>query len=88
MVIGYAQLLSKTYTGKLEANADQFIGYIVGGGRRLDALLKGMREYWQSSDRGEDYQTTLDGNEVLKMILFNLKETITNDGAVVLYDFS
>ena len=52
----------------------------------MEALLKGMREYWQASERGEDRHAAIDCNEVLNKALLNLQESITNSGAVVTHD--
>jgi hypothetical protein len=86
MVTSYNQLLSKEYKGKLGENADQYIAYAVEGAQRMEALLKGMREYWQASERGESNYAAIDCNEVLNKALLNLQESITNSGAVVTHD--
>jgi PAS domain S-box-containing protein len=86
MVTSYNQLLSKEYKGKLGENADQYIAYAVEGAQRMEALLKGMREYWQASERGESNYGAIDCNEVLNKALLNLQESITNSGAVVTHD--
>ena len=83
MVISYTQLLAREYKGKLGKDADQFIGYAVEGAQRMEALLRGMREYWQVSERGKENHATVDCNEVLKKALFNLQKPIKDSGAVV-----
>src|SRR6202030_3095178 len=72
--------------GRLGENADQYIAYTVEGARRMEALLKGMREYWQASERGEEYNAAVDCNEVVNKALLNLQESITNSGAVITRD--
>jgi PAS domain S-box-containing protein len=86
MVTNYTQLLSRAYKGKLDKEADQFIAYAVEGARRMDALLKGMREYWQASEHGEESRVAIDCNEVLKKTLLNLQETVSNSSASVTHD--
>src|SRR5260370_3017185 len=86
MVTAYTQLLAKEYKGKLEKNADQFIAYAVEGAQRMDALLKGMRDYWQATDRGDDQHTSVDVNDVLAKAMLNLQQTIKINGAVVTHD--
>ncbi len=83
MVTSYTQLLAREYKSKLGKDADQFIAYAVEGAQRMEDLLKGMREYWQASERGEEHHAAIDCNEVLKKALLNLQKTITDSGAVV-----
>src|SRR5713226_10517788 len=65
MVTSYTQLLAREYKGKLGKDADQFIAYAVEGARRMEELLKGMRAYWQISERGEEHNTSVDTNGAL-----------------------
>ncbi len=43
IVASYVQLFAKRYRGRLDRDADTFIGYIVGGANRLKALLQGLQ---------------------------------------------
>ncbi len=83
MVTSYTQLLAREYKSKLGKDADQFIAYAVEGAQRMEDLLKGMREYWQASERAEEHHAAVDCNEVLEKTLLNLQKTITDSGAVV-----
>src|SRR6202162_5203494 len=60
--------------------------YAVEGAQRMEALLKGMRKYWQASEREENYYAAIDCKEALNKALLNLQESITNSGAVVTHD--
>jgi PAS domain S-box-containing protein len=86
MVTSYNQLLSEEYKGKLGENADQYIAYAVEGAHRMEALLKGMREYWQASERGENRYAAIDCEEVLDEALLNLQQSIMSSEAVVTHD--
>lgn len=81
------QMLSRKYKGKLDKEADQHIAYAGQGAERMESLLKGMREYWQASERGEEHHAAIDCNDILKKTLLNLQATITENGAAVTYDF-
>jgi PAS domain S-box-containing protein len=83
MVTSYTQLLAKEYQGRLGENADQYISYAVQGAQRMEALLKGMREYWQASERGEHHHAPTDTNAALEQALLNLQESITTSGATI-----
>ena len=86
MVTSYTQLLAKKYADKLDAEAQQFIATAVEGARRMEALLRDLREYWQVSERDGARRTTLDGNQVLEETLRNLQAAMTDSGAVVTHD--
>src|SRR6185369_14253290 len=82
----YMDLLSREYKGSLGGNADQYVAYAVDAAQRMDALLAGMREYWQAGERGENRHVAIDCNAVLDKALLNLQESITASGAVVTHD--
>jgi light-regulated signal transduction histidine kinase (bacteriophytochrome) len=86
MVTSYTQLLARECKGKLGKDADQFIAYAVEGAQRMEDLLRGMREYWESSERREEHHTATDCNEVLKKVLLNLQKIIMDSGAVISHD--
>jgi light-regulated signal transduction histidine kinase (bacteriophytochrome) len=85
MVTAYAELLAKEYRD-LGERADQYIDYVVQGAHRMDALLKGMREYWQASERGEHHHAPTDTNATLEQALLNLQESISTSGAIITRD--
>ena len=86
MVTSYTQLLAREYKGKLGKDADQFIAYAVEGAQRMEDLLRGMREYWQVSERGEEHNTSVDSNGGLEKALLNLQKTITESAAAVTHE--
>ncbi len=86
IVTSFTQLLSKEYKGSLGEKADRYIAYAVEGAQRMEDLLKGMREYWQASERGEDQHAAVDTNLALSKALLNLQEGIAMSGARVTHD--
>ncbi|MGE5548800.1 MAG: sensor histidine kinase [Solirubrobacterales bacterium] len=52
-IVSYAQLLERRYRGRLDADADDFIGFIVEGTSRMSMLIVDLLEYARVSSRGQ-----------------------------------
>lgn len=87
MVTAYTQLLGKQYKGKLDSQADQFIGYAVAGAERMETLLKGLRDYWSVNEQNVDHDVSVDGNHLVERALADLASRIQESGAIVTHDF-
>ena len=83
MIVTYTDLLIQRYGDKLGDEGSLFINYAVEGAQRLEALIAGLREFWQLSERVEERRTPVDCNEVLKTVLLNLEKSIAESGAAV-----
>jgi signal transduction histidine kinase len=79
----YAQLLGKRYKGKLGADADEFIGYMVGGVNRMHTLLNDMLAFSRVTQNQNKPFARANLNAVLKAALMNLDLTITESGAEI-----
>jgi two-component system, chemotaxis family, sensor kinase Cph1 len=58
MIASYLQLLSRRYKGKLDGDADAFIGYAVEGAERLQYLLRDLLELQQVGKRNKPKNIT------------------------------
>lgn len=81
MVAGFASMLEKRYQGKLDQDADEFIGYITEGAARMGTLITDLLEY---SRLGKGLaQQTANSGAALRQALDNLKAAIAEAGAQV-----
>ncbi|MBF0557461.1 MAG: PAS domain S-box protein [Nitrospirae bacterium] len=79
-ISGFAQLLKKRYTGKLDKDADEFVSYIVDGADRMQQLIKDLLEYSRVSSRSNPFKPT-DFNSVVSRALANLKMAVEDNSA-------
>jgi PAS domain S-box-containing protein len=86
MVALYSQMLQRKYFGNLDANADQYIGYIVGGAQRMEMLLKDLLTYSQTGSSAEGPAETVDFAAVISKVLLNLQASIEQSGATITWD--
>jgi len=85
MITSYAQLLARRYRGKLDADADEFVGFIEQGGRRMHDLITDLLAYSRVSTRQQPLVPT-DTETVLAEVQQNLQFTLQEAGAEVTHD--
>jgi PAS domain S-box-containing protein len=85
MMASFAQLLAKRYKGKLDADADEFIGYIVEGAARMQRLINDLLTYSRVDRRGQEFAPT-DCAAVMAMVCANLRAAIEEYGAAIIAD--
>jgi two-component system CheB/CheR fusion protein len=86
MVTAYTQLLAKELKGNISPKADQFIGFAVEGARRMEMLIKGLRDYWAVNDEKVEQSVVADCNGALQESLTLLDARIRESGAVITND--
>jgi len=82
MVASYTQLLARRYEGKLDAEADEFIGYAVDGANRMQKLINDLLTYSRVGTRGRELVPT-DSQAAFEAACANLRRTIEESGAEV-----
>lgn len=85
MITAYMNLLQTQYGGKLDKDADEFIGYAVDGTKRMQGLINDLLTYSRVGTRGKEFAPT-DCNEVLARALLNLIAAIQESGARITHD--
>jgi signal transduction histidine kinase len=85
MVGSYVQLLAKRYKGKLDASADEFIGFALDGALRMQRLIEDLLAFSRVATRGAAFVPT-DTNVALDEALRSLKLTLEETGGSVTRD--
>jgi PAS domain S-box-containing protein len=85
MVGSFTQLLAKRYRGKLDPDADDFIGFVVDGAVRMQHLVNDLLTYSRVGRAGKGPAPT-DCSTVLATACANLRQSIEEAGAVVTAD--
>ncbi len=82
----YSQMLQRKYRGKLDAEADRYLGYAVEGAKRMEMLVGDLLAYTQSVTATDAEATPVSTGAVLKMALDNLRANIQVTGASIEID--
>lgn len=85
MIASYVQLLERRYRGKLDADADEFIGYAVDGAKRMQTLINDLLSYSRVGTKGRPFEPT-DCEKVLDHVLSDLKGAIEDSHAQVTHN--
>jgi light-regulated signal transduction histidine kinase (bacteriophytochrome) len=82
MVTSYVQLLGKRYKGRLDADADEFIGYAVDGAKRMQALINDLLAFSRVGTKAKPFAPT-DCNAIVSTAMADLQFAIEESGARV-----
>ncbi len=85
MVSSYMELMKRRYKGKLDSDADEFIGFAVDGANRMQTLIGDLLAFSRVGTRGKPLTPT-DCETLLGQTLSDLKVSIDDSGAVITHD--
>ena len=85
MVASYLQLIEKRYKGKLDADAEEFIGYAVNGAMRMKTMINDLLILSRLATRGKE-PVQVDCQVVLSTALTNLGIAIKEKNAEITSD--
>lgn len=85
MVSTFVQLLSRRYIGRLDADADRYIGYAVDGAARMQGLIQELLEFARlGREQPSKARTSL--ATVVQMAIGDLRASLNERGASVTWD--
>jgi len=84
-VTNFVQLLAKRYSGRLDKDADEFIGFVVDGTTRMARLIDDLLEFSRAGRADKPMEPT-DCREVLARVVAGLAVSIRESGAVIHHD--
>ena len=85
VIAGFVKLLEKRYKGKLDAEAQEFIGFTVEGVERMQQLIKDLLQYSKVGMKENEFKP-IDCSSVLSKAIFNLQVAIRESGTLVTHD--
>ncbi len=85
MVSSFAQLLEKRYKGELDDDADDFIGFIVEGAKRMKDLIDDLLTFSRLSTASREFRPT-NMNKVLEDVLLSIKPSVEAENATITHD--
>jgi signal transduction histidine kinase len=85
MITGYTSLLAKRYQGKLDKDADDFIGFALDGANRMQAMINDLLAYSRIGAQGKDFAPT-DFEVIFGRTLQGLQVAIEESGVKVTHD--
>jgi PAS domain S-box-containing protein len=85
MVATFVDLLARRYQGKLDTEAEEFIGYAIGGAKRMKALIDDLLAYSRVGTHEEPFGS-ISCKEILQHTLQNLRLAIEENEAVITHE--
>jgi len=80
----FSQLLAQRYKGRLDADADDFIGFVVDGATRMQSLINDLLAFSRIGTRGGQF-ALVDCEGVLQTVMANLNTAIEDSKAEIVY---
>ena len=81
-IAGFAQLLERRYTGRLDSDADEFIEFIVDGARRMQHLIDDLLDYSRAGG-GQLARTHVDCAALVRRVTETFADPIAESGATI-----
>jgi len=79
---GFAQILLENYRGRLDEEADKYVGFIVRSAERMQRMIEDILAYSRAGARTGEF-SSVDFEPVLDRAIKNLHASIEESGAVI-----
>ena len=79
-IVSYTQLLERRYKGQMDADADDFMGFIVENTKKMTQLISDLLEYSRASGQAEPLEP-VPADVAVAQALNNLKQDVASSGA-------
>jgi light-regulated signal transduction histidine kinase (bacteriophytochrome) len=83
MISTFGQLLRRKYDGELDADAHEYLGYMVDGAKRMKALIEDVLAYSRTGNPESHRFGRVEMADALKTALVNLQVPIDETSAVI-----
>lgn len=83
MVSSFCQLIHERYTGKLDKDADEFIGFAVDGARRMQAMIRDLLQYSRAGRKTGPVQNPAATDQAIAAAQQNLAKLIYESQAKI-----
>jgi PAS domain S-box-containing protein len=84
-IVSFSQLLERRYKGRLDSDADEYIAFIVEGGRRMQTLILDLLAYSRVNSKAQEPHPT-DVEAVMAAVERHLVPQLTEAGATLTFD--
>jgi len=86
MIAVYSEMVMKRFCGRLGADGDEYLRYIVDGALRMEQLLRDLRMFTHASTGTFEQVAPIDANDSLRRTLDGLRASIEAAGAEIASD--
>ncbi len=84
-IVSFSQLLDRRYRGRLDQDADEYLGYVVEGGRRMQALIQDLLQVSRVETGAKPLMPTETG-EIVADVVRSLGMPLSEAGGSVVVD--
>lgn len=84
-IASFTQLLARRYEGKLDSDADEFIGYIVDASIRMKQQIEDLLEFSRVMTKGSNFEK-INLEQTIKQIISSLGVLIKENDAEITYN--